>query len=139
MERHAISELTYKNGVPVLRVNSMQSGSNSSWKEAFLDGAKTLGNSKISVLDLRLNPGGTYTMLEEWLKTYAKAQVPANSIFRDAFTGEQLFNARDTWVENDNLLVILTSKLTVSGAEWLIDATYNLENVLLLAKIPMGL
>lgn len=138
MEQYVISKLTYKKGIPVLRVNSMQSGSDSSWKETFLGGAKTLGNSKISVLDLRLNPGGTYTMLEEWFKAYAKAQVPANSIFRDAFTGEQLFSARDTWVENDNLLIVLTSKLTASGAEWLIDAAYNLENVLIVGENTYG-
>ena len=138
IDRDAVPELRYDSGIPVLQVNSMRDGSDSNWTEALLGGAETLGNSKISVLDLRFNPGGTYTLLEEWLRIYAKAQVPANSVFRDAFTGEQLFSARDTWVENDNLLVILTSKCSASGSEWLIDAAYNLENVLIVGENTCG-
>lgn len=137
-DKTAAPKLHYNSGIPVLQVNSMRDGSDSNWTEALLGGAETLGNSKISVLDLRFNPGGTYTLLEEWLRIYAKAQVPANSIFRDAFTGEQLFSARDTWVENDKLLVILTSKYSASGSEWLIDAAYNLENVLIVGENTCG-
>ncbi len=134
----AAPEVRYNNGIPVLQVNQMQSGVDPSWKKAFLDGAKTLGNSKISVLDLRFNGGGTYTLLAEWLKIYAKATVPANSIFRDAFTGEQFFSARDQWVANDKLLIVLTGKRTASGAEWLADAAYNLENVLFIGENTAG-
>lgn len=138
IDKTAAPKLHYNSGIPVLQVNSMRDDSDSNWTEALLGGAETLGNSKISVLDLRFNPGGTYTLLEEWFKAYAKAQVPANSIFRDAFTGEQLFSARDTWVENDKLLVILTSKYSASGSEWLIDAAYNLENVLIVGENTCG-
>ena len=138
IDPNAIPELRDINGIPVLQVNHMKNSSDSSWEEAFLGGAERLGNSKVGILDLRFNSGGKSALIGEWLKTYAKTQVPANSIFRYAFTGEQLLSARDTWVENDNLLVILTSKNTASASEWLIDAAYNLENVLVVGENTCG-
>ena len=136
LDRDAVPSLRDDNGIPVLQVNGMDGASE--WGEVFLDGAETLGNSKVSILDLRCNPGGKQTFLEDWLKTYAKTQVPANSLFRNAFSGEQLFPNRDKWVENDRLLIILTGKYTASGSEWLIDAAYNLENVLLIGENTYG-
>ena len=47
-------------------------------------------------------------------------------------------NARDLWVSNENLLVILTSKWTASSAEMLMDAAYNLENVLIVGENTCG-
>ena len=41
-------------------------------------------------------------------------------------------------MENDNLLVILTSRRTASAAEHLMDAAYNLENVLFIGENTSG-
>ena len=136
LDRDAIPSLHDDNEIPVLQVNGMDGASE--WGEAFLEGAETLGSSKVGILDLRYNPGGNSTFLEDWLKAYAKTQVLANSLYRNAFTGEQLFPNRDKWVENDNLLIILTGKYTASGSEWLIDAAHNLENVLLIGENTNG-
>ena len=136
LDRDALPSLQDDNGIPVLQVNGMDGASE--WGEAFLEGAETLGSSKVGILDLRYNPGGTSTFLANWLTIYAKTQVPANSLFRNAFTGEQLFSNRDEWVENDRLLIILTGKNTASGSEWLIDAAHNLENVLLIGENTNG-
>ena len=136
LDRDALPSLQDDNGIPVLQVNGMDGASE--WGEAFLEGAETLGSSKVSILDLRYNPGGTSTFLANWLTIYAKTQVPANSLFRNAFTGEQLFSNRDEWVENNRLLIILTGKNTASGSEWLIDAAHNLENVLLIGENTTG-
>lgn len=91
MDQKAIPEVRYDGDIPVLQINGMQGGrSIPGWDEAFLEGAETLGNSKIGILDLRFNPGGKLELLADWINTYAKTPVPANSIFRDAFTGEQM-------------------------------------------------
>ena len=136
LDRDAIPSLHDDNEIPVLQANGMDGASE--WGKAFLEGAETLGSSKVGILDLRYNPGGTSTFLANWLTIYAKTQVPANSLYRNAFTGEQLFSNRDKWVENDNLLIILTGKYTASGSEWLIDAAHNLENVLLIGENTNG-
>lgn len=136
LDRDALPSLREDNGIPVLQVNGMDGASE--WGEAFLEGAEALGNTEISILDLRYNPGGNSTFLEDWLTTYAKTQVPSNSLYRNAFTAENLFPNRDKWVENDRLLIILTGKYTASSSEWLIDAAHNLENVLLIGENTTG-
>ena len=139
MDRKAVPEVRYVDEIPVLQVNGMRGGSAiPGWDEAFLGGAEILGNSSIGILDLRFNPGGKDDLLVDWLRTYAGKAVPSNSIFRDAFTGQQYFNSREQWIDNKNLLVILTSKCTASGSEWLIDAAYNLENVLFVGENTYG-
>lgn len=135
-DQDAVPSLRDDNGIPVLQVNGMND--NSDWNEGFLGGAETLGNAEISILDLRYNPGGSGERIEDWMEAYAKTQVPSNSLFRNAFTGADLFPNRDRWVENDNLLIILTGKYTASGSEWLIDAAHNLENVLLIGENTAG-
>ena len=53
LNQSAIPELHNNNGIPILQVNGMRNNSVPGWSEAFLEGAKTLGNSKIGILDLR--------------------------------------------------------------------------------------
>lgn len=138
VDTQIIPEVRYDNDIPVLQVNTVQSQTASDWYEGFQGGANLLGNAKIGILDLRLNGGGQGEVAVEWLKDYAKTVVPSNSLFFAAFSGVQKSNARDLWISNDNLLVILTSKRTASAAEWLIDAAYNLENVLFVGENTGG-
>lgn len=136
----AIPEVHYDNDIPVLQVNAMQPQTQAAldWNEGFQEGAKVLRDSSIGILDLRFNGGGDGGAAARWLKDYAKTGVPSNALFFEAFSGSQLSSARDLWVENDGLLVILTSKRTASAAEWLIDAAYNLENVLVVGDNTCG-
>ena len=46
--------------------------------------------------------------------------------------------AEDEWIEHDNRLIILTGKLTMSAAEWLLDYAYNVENVLIVGENTYG-
>ena len=138
MDQLAIPEVRYDGDVPVLRVNSIRDETVEGWQEGFDEGAKVLGNSPVGILDLRLNPGGKGAVAVKWLKDYAKTTVPTNSMFFFFASGNQQTNARNLWVSNDNLLVILTSKRTASAAEWLIDAAYNLENVLIVGENTSG-
>lgn len=136
----AIPEVRYDGDIPVLQVNAMQpqTPAFSDWNEGFQAGAKVLGNSKIGILDLRFNSGGDGDAAARWLKGYASTSVPSNSLFFNAFSGAQSSSARDLWIPNDNLLIILTSKRTASAAEWLIDASHNLENVLIVGDNTSG-
>ena len=138
VDQEAIPEVCYDSGIPVARINAMQGETVGDWYEGFQESAKALGNSQISILDLRFNGGGQGEVAVEWLKDYAKTVVPSNALFFSAFSGAQRSTARDLWVSNDNLLVILTSKCTASAAEWLIDAAYNLENVLVVGDNTSG-
>ena len=134
MDLEAIPEVHYDNDIPVLLVNSIRGETVEGWQEGFDQGAKVLGNASVGILDLRFNPGGYGDVAVGWLKEYAKAVVPTNSMFFFFNSGRQMTNARDLWVSNDKLLVILTSKWTASAAEMLIDAAYNLENVLIVGE-----
>ena len=110
----------------------------SDWYEGFQEGANILGGSPIGILDLRFNCGGQGAVVVEWLKNYAKTLVPSNSLFINAYSGKQMNSARDLWLSNDNILIILTSKWTASAAEWMIDTAYNLENVLIIGDNTSG-
>ena len=138
VDQEAIPEVCYDSGIPVARINAMQGDTTGDWYEGFQESAKELGASRVSILDLRFNGGGNGEMALQWLKDYAKTVVPSNALFFSAFSGAQRSTARDLWVSNDNLLVILTSKCTASAAEWLIDAAYNLENVLVVGDNTSG-
>ena len=138
VDLEAIPEVHYDNDIPVLLVNSIRGETVEGWQEGFDQGAKVLGNAPVGILDLRFNSGGYGDVAVGWLKEYAKAVVPTNSMFFFFNSGRQMTNARDLWVSNDKLLVILTSKWTASAAEMLIDAAYNLENVLIVGENTDG-
>ena len=138
VDQLAIPEVHYDNDIPVLLVNSIRGETVEGWQEGFDQGAQVLGNAPVGILDLRFNPGGYGDVAVGWLKEYAKAVVPTNSMFFFFNSGMQETNARDLWVSNENLLVILTSKWTASSAEMLMDAAYNLENVLIVGENTCG-
>ena len=138
VDQDAVPEVHYDDDIPVLLVNAIRGETVEGWQEGFDQGAKVLGNAPVGILDLRFNPGGYGDVAMGWLKDYAKTVVPTNSLFFFFNSESQQTNTRDLWVSNDNLLVILTSKWTASGSEWLIDAAHNLENVLIVGENTGG-
>ena len=138
VDQLAIPEVHYDDDIPVLLVNSIRGETVEGWQEGFDQGAQVLGNAPVGILDLRFNPGGYSDVAVGWLKEYANAVVPTNSMAFFFNSGMQKTNARDLWVSNENLLVILTSKWTASSAEMLMDAAYNLENVLIVGENTCG-
>lgn len=134
----ALPELYDLEGFPVLQINSFMGSADPDWQERAQEGARILGDSPIGILDLRFNPGGTGETAVEWLEEYAQTPVPTNSLFYSGFSDWQSTDSSDLWVENENLLIILTSKRTASAAEWLIDAACNLENVLIIGENTSG-
>ena len=134
----ALPNMSDLDGIPVLQLNSFLGSASPDWQQGAQEGAKTLGASRIAILDLRFNPGGNTAAAMGWLEEYAKTPVPTNSLFFNGFASGETTDSRDVWVENENLLIILTSKRTASAAEQLIDAAYNLENVLIIGENTSG-
>lgn len=134
----AVPECHQEEKIPVLQINSFMGATDAEWQEGAQKGAEILGASPIGVLDLRFNPGGAGDAALAWLEEYAKMPVPTNSLFYYGFSDLEATDSRDVWVENENLLIVLTSKRTASAAEWLVDAAYNLENVWIVGENTSG-
>lgn len=120
----------------------------------FSEAAKELKTEPLSIVDLRFNRGGNYTTLSEWFVNYAGRQVPAHCIcigakipdgngyslqgYMELEKGKAMYADPDDFVSNDNLLVVLTSKRSASGAELFVDMTHNLENTLIIGENTAG-
>ena len=124
------------------------------YMKRFSEAAKELKTEPTSIVDLRFNRGGNYTTLSEWFVNYTDRQVPAHCIcigakipdgngyslqgYMELEKGKALYADPDDFVNNDNLLVVLTSKRSASGAELFVDMTHNLENTLIIGENTAG-
>ena len=120
--------------IPVFQFNEFDLD----YKEEISEGAKVLKKAPIAILDLRSNRGGSALIAEDWISKYANTLVLMNRNIIDTKTGEFLRNEEDKWIENPNMLIILSGKYSASASEMLIDCAYNLENVLIMGENTMG-
>lgn len=120
--------------IPVFQFNDFDLN----YKKEILEGAAALRDEPIAILDLRSNRGGSALIAEDWLSKYANTSVLLNGTTIDTKTGEFLRNEEDTWIENPNILIILSGKYSASASEMMIDCAYNLENVLIIGENTMG-
>lgn len=120
--------------IPVFQFNEFDLD----YKEEISEGAKVLKKAPIAILDLRSNRGGSALIAEDWISKYANTLVLTNRKIIDTKTGEFLRNEEDKWIENPNILIILSGKYSASASEMLIDCAYNLENVLIIGENTMG-
>lgn len=120
--------------IPVFQFNEFDLD----YKEEISEGAKVLKEAPIAILDLRSNRGGSALIAEDWISKYANTLVLMNRNIIDTKTGEFLRNEEDKWIENPNILIILSGKYSASASEMLIDCAYNLENVLIIGENTMG-
>lgn len=120
--------------IPVFQFNEFDLD----YKEEISEGAKVLKKAPIAILDLRSNRGGSALIAEDWISKYANTLVLMNRNIIDTKTGEFLRNEEDKWIENPNMLIILSGKYSASASEMLIDCAYNLENVLIIGENTMG-
>lgn len=109
--------------IPVFQFNEFDLD----YKEEISEGAKVLKKAPIAILDLRSNRGGSALIAEDWISKYANTLVLMNRNIIDTKTGELLRNEEDKWIENPNMLIILSGKYSASASEMLIDCAYNLE------------
>lgn len=127
--------LFYQNeNIPVFRFN----GFKTQYWNAILRGATLLKESPVSILDLRSNSGGEGDIAYGWMQEYAGQKVSSNRVWINVFTGEKLYDYREQWVRNQNILCILVGKYSASASELLLDISYNLENVLIIGENTMG-
>lgn len=120
--------------IPVFQFNEFDLD----YEEEISEGAKVLKEAPIAILDLRSNRGGSALIAEDWISKYANTLVLMNRNIIDTKTGEFLRNEEDRWIENPNILIILSGKYSASASEMLIDCAYNLENVLIIGENTMG-
>ena len=120
--------------IPVFQFNEFDLD----YEEEISEGAKVLKEAPIAILDLRSNRGGSALIAEDWISKYANTLVLMNRNIIDTKTGEFLRNEEDKWIENPNILIILSGKYSASASEMLIDCAYNLENVLIIGENTMG-
>lgn len=115
---------------------------------------ETLKDEPVAIMDMRFNGGGRYEIVSDWYKNYTGGtEVPANMIavlrnrnHSDSFyQGYQAFEDavciytdEDGFIENDKLLIVLTSKNSASGAEAFTDFAHNLENTLIIGCNTAG-
>ena len=112
-----------------------------------------------NIVNLTGNGGGYMPMASEWWENYVGETVPTNhfSIYTQqnmgtkgfvgmedemgvqVMDGWSLVNTHpDSFIENENLLVILTSKKTASAAEMFVDLSHNVENTLVIGENTAG-
>lgn len=156
-----------KEGVPVVALNQFgfDEGGDQSAK-AFLSAAQQLKQQPVSVIDLRRNGGGNGALPYKWLKEYSGERVTSNfyqlslwpieepvhnsRYYISKETQEELLGgknieggavsdiAEDQFVENEELLILLTGKNTASASECFCDLAHNLENTLIIGENTMG-
>ena len=125
----------------------------------FSEFAKELGKEKVSVMNLSLNGGGQANLASEWWQNYLGKVVPTNffSVYTQPYMGTAgfqgigdligvevvdpwtlIYTQSDDFVDNENLLIILTGKMTASSAEIFVDMARNVENTLIIGENTGG-
>lgn len=144
-------ELHDEEGIPVLYAKWVAS-------QDFANSALEM-QEEANMVNLTGNGGGYMPIASEWWENYVGETVPTNhfSIYTQqnmgtkGFVGMEdemgvqvmdgwtLVNTHpDSFIENENLLVILTSKKTASAAEMFVDLSHNVENTLVIGENTAG-
>lgn len=136
--------------------------------QKFLECANTLKNKNVCIVDLRTNGGGNGVLPYKWFYEYTGKMVPSNfytlSLINQKdmesqvdspyyISNESISNLinpldiecgsisdtkDDEYIENNTLMVVLTSKRTASAAELFVDLAHNVENVLTIGEPTAG-
>ena len=134
IEGDAVTEY-HKNGeIPVFTIDSCYDGV----MDEIMAGAIMVARYPVGIVDIRANMGGSDSVSETWLRqyTYTNHQMFRNQFLMDVFSGSTGYE--DGWVENDRVLIVLTSKNIASAAETFVDMAHNVENVLFIGENTWG-
>ena len=99
-------------------------------------GAVMVARYPVGIVDLRSNRGGNSMVTDRWLWRYLGQLPPENQCIMNVFTG--VYTVPDAWIENDRVLIVLTSKNVASAAETFVDMAHNVENVLFIGENTWG-
>ncbi len=145
-EHTEMAWLERKDNVPIY-------GSLACTSSVYFDGNK-LKDEPVAIMDMRFNGGGRYEVVSAWFTNYTDGvEVPANliSVLRNPIYGNKYYQGymemddaflictdEDKFIENENLLIVLTDKCSLSGAELFTDTVHNLENTLIIGSNTGG-
>lgn len=129
------TDLRETDGIPVFQFNNFDKD----YQRATINGAQELKAKPVSMLDLRSNTGGAESVLHSWINRYAYGQnVPGNGLRFSSYDGSSENALEDGWIDHDNLLILLTGKITASSGEIILDTACNLENSLIIGENTYG-
>ncbi|MCL2378534.1 MAG: S41 family peptidase [Defluviitaleaceae bacterium] len=135
--------------------------------QQFLAYARRLSEESVVILDLRGNMGGDGGVINKWfysltgvnispvyrrltlrsldaylmqLSPWYDPYLPFPGGQRIPFDYKHVITpaAPDEIAPNDNLLIVLTDRFSASGAEWMTDITFNMENALVIGQNTNG-
>lgn len=124
-------------------------------RNRFLNDSKNIKDNSNFIIDLRNNPGGDGSLVEDWFKIYTGEELQANYCTlrivpnKNWISDEEEYDEffikdygmvkkdgyyqqypKEQFLENNTNLFLLTSRQTASSAEAFTDALHNLENVI---------
>lgn len=134
IEGDAVTEYHKDGEIPVFTIDSCYDGV----MDEITAGAIMVARYPVGIVDIRANMGGSDSVSETWLRqyTYTNHQMFRNQFLMDVFSGSTGYE--DGWVENDRVLIVLTSKNVASAAETFVDMAHNVENILFIGENTWG-
>ena len=134
IEGDAVTEYHKDGEIPVFTIDSCYDGV----MDEITAGAIMVARYPVGIVDIRANMGGSDSVSETWLRqyTYTNHQMFRNQFLMNVFSGSTGYE--DGWVENDRVLIVLTSKNVASAAETFVDMAHNVENVLFIGENTWG-
>ena len=135
-EKNKIVRVWEDGEIPVFQFNMFDE----KHRDSILTGAKKLREAPVSILDLRSNTGGNGGIPGEWMERYTQKSVSGHKTVIDTKEGIETEDSdtKETWIENDKMLIIFVGKYSASASEWLLDLAYNVENVLIVGENTSG-
>ena len=107
----------------------------------FLNTSVTYKDSDILIMDFRQCNGGESDIVNQWFRHYTDEDISPNSLLVYPNGGDRFktyLEKTETFVPSDNMLIVLTSKMTASASEIFIDYAYNLENSMIIGENTYG-
>lgn len=150
-------QLTIKDGIPILRMDSMLAETPSTNATQFVNSAKKIKEYPAAIIDLRNNPGGYSDLCARWFKAYTGETLSPNcsTLFRYFSGGSQSSRVQKDYIQlipgwyrspdlpqyltNEGpVLFILVGRGTASAAESFTDAMRNLSNTVVVGTNTAG-
>lgn len=130
-----------ENGIPFVTMN-MFIGINGG--NEFNDTAFRYRDSDILIMDLRTNSGGFLNMAVQWFTDYTLQEVWSHCLTfyegqPDLLYEKHLNQPDKEFVPSENVVILLTSKLTASCGDAFVDLAHNVENTLIVGENTNGI
>lgn len=140
-EREYVVDTCVKNGVPFVILNEFERINGG---REFNDTAFRYRDSDILIVDLQTNSGGDSSMAIEWYTDYTLQEVWGHWLgiyggTPDMMYEKHLSRTDKEFATSENVLILLTSKLTASCGDAFVDLAHNVENTLIVGENTNGI